>query len=170
MQCPSCPEKLSVMTYEGVDIQTCDGCGGEFIGSAQIAHIVRTREERFPIAMQAQLAERKPSFGIPAGETHRTLDCPSCCTTMSVINYYGDTGVFVDRCESCGGLWLDGGELEKVQILLERWADEAPEQLKQIAHRLQKAKEETAERTGNAFEGSRFAFVNAIINRMLDAA
>ena len=170
MQCPSCRDMLTEVTYEGAMIRTCDGCGGEFIGAEQMSHVVRAREERFPVAMQASLADRKPTFGVPAAATHRTLGCPACGTVMSTINYFGDSGVFVDRCDSCGGLWLDRDELEKIQILLERWADEAPGQLKQIAGKLQQARQEATERSSNAFAGSRFAFVNAVINRLLDAA
>ena len=96
--------------------------------------------------------------------------CPSCNGSMRVTNYCGDSGVCVDRCDACGGLWLDHLELEKVQVLLEQWADDAPAQIQAVAGELENVRRETAERLDNAFAGSRFAFVNALINRFLDAA
>jgi hypothetical protein len=53
---------------------------------------------------------------------------------------------------------------------MERWADEAPQQLQAIAGKLEVARREVAEQTNDAFTGSRFAFVNALINRLLDVA
>jgi Zn-finger nucleic acid-binding protein len=158
------------VAYEGVRIHTCDGCGGEFIGSGELALIVRTRNERFPEAEAVDLSQIKPTFGVPASEKERTLSCPECASSMSVVNYGGDSGIFVDRCSACGGLFLDSGELENVQILMEHWADQAPQQIRSIAGELELTRRKAAEAGSNAFRGSRFSFVNALINRFLDAA
>lgn len=39
----------------------------------------------------------------------RALKCPQCHEVMIVVEY---GLVEVDTCASCGGVWLDGGELE----------------------------------------------------------
>ena len=65
---------------------------------------------------------------------------------MNPINYAGDSGVVVDRCPSCTGLWLEHSELEKVQILLEKWEDAAPAQLRSAAIKLSRARAEAASR------------------------
>jgi Zn-finger nucleic acid-binding protein len=170
MQCPQCNQTLNDIEYEGVIIRTCNGCGGEFIGAIELSHIVRTRQERFPETVAEALVDHQPSFGIPAEQNRRTLHCPDCGNQMSVINYCGDSGVFIDRCCRCGALWLDRDELEQVQLLTERWADEAPEQIRALAGELEMARKQAAQRCDRAFTGSRFAFVNALINRFLDAA
>ena len=170
MDCPQCRRLLREATYEGVLIRICDKCGGEFIGADELAHIVRTREERFPESSDPIWADMKPQFGVPESETRRVLDCPQCGTRMGVNNYGGDSGIYIDRCPQCGGVWLDSDELENVQILMERWADEAPAQIRTIAGQLEQARRNAASTTSNAFAGSRFAFINAIINRFLDAA
>jgi len=170
MQCPQCGVDLKLMEYESALIHSCEGCGGEFLGPAELTHIVKTRERLFPVQLQELLADRKPEFGVPAEETHRELSCPKCKNPMQVMNYCGDSGVFIDRCSQCNGLWLDHEELEKIQTLLERWKDHAPEQIKALAGDLEQARRATAEKTSSVFVGSRFAFVNALINRFLDAA
>ena len=106
MQCPHCNRQMSEIEYEGVMIRTCPGCGGEFIGATELAHIVRTRQERFPDSMAEGLVDHQPAFGIPGEQARRTLNCPDCGGAMDVINYCGDSGVFVDRCVKCGGMWL----------------------------------------------------------------
>ena len=39
----------------------------------------------------------------------RALECPACKEPM-IVAEYGD--VEIDTCVACGGVWLDGGELE----------------------------------------------------------
>ena len=170
MQCPQCATALQATVYEGVPMHTCEGCGGEFMGGEELARIVKHRRERFTPQMRGQLADRKPAFGGLGTEPDRVLACPACGNTMKIANYGGDTGIFVDRCGICSGLWLDHEELEKVQIVMEQWADEAQPQIKAIAGELEKARREAADHTTGAFSGSRFAFINALINRLLDAA
>ena len=170
MQCPQCAGPLQATAYEGVPIHTCETCGGEFIGGEEFARIVGNRQEQFSDQQRVELAECKPSFGHIGTQPQRWLRCPACDQTMNVTNYAGDSGIFVDRCSVCSGLWLDHEELEKIQVVMEKWTDEASPQLRSIAGRLQAARLEAATRTSGSFSGSRFAFVNALINRILDAA
>lgn len=170
MNCARCSTHLRPLEYEGVEVFTCDGCGGEFLGPAELSHIVTTREARFDPELVEALQDHNPIFGVPAADSHDPPNCPACARAMTPINYGGDTGIRVDRCPSCAGVWLDRDELEKVQILMERWSDVAPVQLRAIATQLEQARQRALDRTDNAFSGSRFSFVNALINRLLDAA
>ena len=170
MQCPQCAGPLQATVYEDVPVHTCETCGGEFVGGEEFARIVDNRQETFSDRQRAELAECKPSFGRIATEPERLLQCPACGQTMNVTNYAGDSGIFVDRCSVCSGIWLDHQELEKIQVVMEKWADEASPQIRSIAGQLEAVRHEAAARTSGAFSGSRFAFVNALINRILDAA
>jgi Zn-finger nucleic acid-binding protein len=170
MQCPQCSSSLASTLYEGVPIHTCATCGGEFIGGEELGRIVQTRQEQFSAELQDSMIGHEPSFGGTVTQPQRQLCCPACDGPMQVINYSGDSGIFVDRCAVCGGLWLDHEELEKVQFVMEKWADEAPAQLQAIAGELEMARRKAADAAGKSFSGSRFSFVNAIVNRLLDAA
>lgn len=168
MNCPCCTAPLRELSYEGVSIRTCDGCGGEFVGPQPLRHIVNVRLERFGPEIHKMVESRMPTEGVPVKDG-RTLECPSCKGATGVINYTLDSGVLIDRCTKCGGMWLDAQELENLQALLERWEDEAPARLEALEPRL-RAVRETNRRLGAKFEGSRFAFVNAVVNRILRAA
>ena len=170
MQCPQCSASMRQIDYEGSFVHTCETCGGEFVGGVQLAHIVRVRQEQFSDEQKSAIEDRTPMFGVSAEDAGRRLTCPACNCPMRCVNYGGDSGVIVDRCQTCGGLWLDHDELEQVQVLMERFADEAPHQLQAIAGELEHARRAAAEQTSNTFSGSRFAFINALINRVLDAA
>jgi len=45
------------------------------------------------------------------------LKCPRCDGVLAEISY---EDVLVDRCESCHGVWLDAGELERLTAREER--------------------------------------------------
>lgn len=170
MRCPNCRGAMTPAEYEGVKIHPCDHCGGEFVGAGEIAHIVRVREAKFDAGIEAQVAGVKPTYGLAPGSCHRRLACPACGEEMMPANYAVDSGIIVDSCRGCGGNWLDSGELEKVQALLERWEDEAPMRVARIGPELERARRAAAGSVERTFGASRFAFVNAIINRLLDAA
>jgi Zn-finger nucleic acid-binding protein len=46
------------------------------------------------------------------------MNCPKDATPLASERYEAD--VKVDRCPSCRGLWLDAGELERIQVARER--------------------------------------------------
>ena len=71
--------------------------------------------------------------------------CPKCGDIVLMRHYYSKKrGVVVDECPSCGGFWLDAGELE--QIRSEREALHAEEASKAILSRLD-VKYQVAEKT-----------------------
>jgi Zn-finger nucleic acid-binding protein len=168
MDCVQCTRPLRGLDYEGATIHSCDGCGGEFLGDDALAHVIEAREARFEPDENDALW--RPAFGVPECARRRRVECPRCATVMEVGNYGGDSGVFIDRCPDCGGVWLDHAELERVQRLAELAADRAGDQLRAIAKELDAARRESDARVRDAFQGSRFAFVNALINRLLDVA
>ncbi len=55
--------------------------------------------------------ERTEREGRHLKELH-WMRCPKCGQELKEIAY---EKVMIDRCESCGGLWLDSGELEILQ-------------------------------------------------------
>ncbi len=49
-----------------------------------------------------------------------TLTCPKC---QSDMRSYERNRVLVDQCTSCGGIFLDRGELEQLAAAEQRWHD-----------------------------------------------
>lgn len=169
MNCPTCTAPLAAFTYEGVTIHSCPGCEGEFVGPEQIHAIINTRLTQFTPEVQAAAAARAPVFGVPALES-RHLHCPQCQGQMQTLNFAVDSGIYLDRCHACSGLWLDASELERLQAVLELWEDRAPGQIALLAGTLASTRQANHDRQRSAFQGSRFALVNALMNRVLSAA
>lgn len=51
--------------------------------------------------------------------------CPNCGSAMSEVSR---RRVYIDVCSNCGGVWLDGGELEKMLATVDAGAEEAREE------------------------------------------
>ncbi|MFM9997034.1 MAG: zf-TFIIB domain-containing protein [Phycisphaerales bacterium] len=205
MNCPACSSVLKPIQYEGTELHTCDGCGGEFVGPEALAHVVNTRDAKpaprtvQPSPRQSQPAaqhrapkSKKPGGpaagtttrgatagqapgrsgtpvpGIPGDDPIRKMTCAACASPTTVITYALDTGVSVDRCGVCGGVWLDRDELEHIQSIMDQAQDAASAKRAGAAGALADAKRKSRE--VGVFHGSRFSFVNAIVNRFLDAA
>lgn len=80
-----------------------------------------TREEAY---FAEQEAERKRKLADGLAERNRLeeeakhrelhwMRCPKCGSELSEVTYRDQR---VDRCEACGGVWLDAGELEALAL------------------------------------------------------
>lgn len=170
MFCPHCTHALRTIQYEGVEIETCDGCGGEWLDDGELGKIVRIREVRFDGNQRRAVAEATAITPVKLEKVDRDLTCPKCGGTTDALNYGGDTGIIIDRCTSCRGLWLDGAELEKIQMLVEGWNDQLPDDLAQYAPMLHDVsarmdREDDVETARLPLVGR---YVNAMVNRILD--
>ena len=172
MNCPSCQTLLTTIDYETVEIETCLGCGGEWLDKDELGKIVRIREEKFDEEERRAIAESATITGVDLEKADRDLVCPKCGCTTDAINYGGDTGIVLDRCTGCGGFWLDKDEIEKVQMLVEGWEDLLPEDLKKHGAKLREIEITAQEDDVDVAKMKRLPwagrFVNTLINGILD--
>ena len=166
MKCPSCSASLSTIDYEGIRIETCSNCQGEWLDSGELRHVVTVREVRFNEEVRRAVAAAVKITPVKLAEVDRDLPCPKCGGATDALNYGGDTGIVVDKCTGCGGIWVDGGELEKIQMVVEGWEDGLPADLARYAPRLRQIAAEVEQKT--RFKLSRFAFINAVVNGIID--
>ena len=129
MQCPTCQTPLRTMDYEGIRIDSCGDCGGTWLDAGELKHVVRAREVRFDPDERRAIASAAKITGIKMSEVDRAYTCPKCKEQTSAIHYGGDSGIIIDRCPACRGIWLDQGELEKIQQIVEGWEDCLPDDL-----------------------------------------
>ena len=161
---------LHPITYEGIEIESCTHCKGEWLDHDELHKITELREVKFSqaelkaVGASAAITKRRISI------KNHTLVCPKDGETTESIQYGGDSGIVIDRCTACGGFWLDDAELENVQALIERWEDLLPTDLQQfspllheIAAKVDRDDDVTVSRL--PLVG---AFINACVNGALD--
>ncbi len=121
--CPRCRVLLVKDLYEGVPIHRCVHCGGCLLTKVALDRIVIRKEYRFDAT---QIAETKKWRALQIGTIKNlcqfpAITCPLCGDSMAKLVHSELTRVVVDRCmnEKCHSMWLDAGEIEKMQILVE---------------------------------------------------
>lgn len=166
MKCPRCKSLLRTIDYEGIAIETCGRCKGEWLDAEELKHIVKAREVRFSSEERRAIAAATGITGVKVEDHDLDLPCPKCAGTTDALNYGGDTGIIIDRCVSCHGIWLDGGEMEKIQMLIEGWEDGLPDDLAKFGPKLREIARDADAR--DDVRVSYFGFVNLMINGILD--
>lgn len=103
MKCPKCVSPLHEFTIEGVEMDFCDGCKGIWFDKDEIAFMTELRND-FPNPQADRTAGRPTIF-----------PCPRCGNTLEELKFAPLHDLLVDRCPDCHGVWLDKGELKKVE-------------------------------------------------------
>jgi Zn-finger nucleic acid-binding protein len=166
MQCPNCHSPLKQVDYEGILIETCESCEGEFLDDQELRHVTQARERKYDEETRRGLAKATKIQGVALAKVDRKRTCPKCGGATSAVNYGGDTGIIIDRCQQCRGIWLDGGELEKIEMLVEGWEDELPNDLKRYGLQLKAAEEKTEREFRRRGRGGYRTFADSLIYGM----
>ncbi len=121
-RCPRCKVPTSRVEYEGAGVRMCGQCGGYWVTRIALKAIANRREIAFTDPVKdrfLELAEQSDST--------EPLLCMGCAKYMAKERFKDWDDIVIDRCPKCGGIWLDPGELEKIQIYWEYFQDH-PEQ------------------------------------------
>ena len=121
-RCPRCKVPTSRVEYEGASVRMCGRCGGYWVTQIALKAIAHRRDTEFTEAVKERFLQL-------ADESNSTepLMCMSCGKFMVKDQFKDWDDIVIDRCEKCGGIWLDPGELQKIQIYWEYFRDH-PEQ------------------------------------------
>ena len=110
MNCPVCLRKLTEIKVGSVLLDICQGgCGGVWFDANELDRV------------NAQHRKSAAGIKITRNETITVDDsqlrhCPVCARTKLVRRLFSlGTGVEMDCCPKCEGVWLDFGELEAIQ-------------------------------------------------------
>ena len=115
MQCPACQRPLRRFKAGTVMLDGCDGgCAGIWFDHDELASV--GREQPQPGSPVASLL-RDPAVQV---EDNAARMCPRCDGVALDKKLYSlGSGVVLDRCLHCRGVWLDHGELEKIRNALD---------------------------------------------------
>lgn len=105
--------------YEGVDVQVCPQCKGIWLSYQDLNAIIHNEATAWTEPQKAEILQQLGKAGVPETELQRHLACPECGAVMSAINYQYSSGIMINKCKNNHGVWLDSGELNKIQIYKE---------------------------------------------------
>lgn len=154
MNCPRCKAQLRSVNYEGIRIETCDSCHGEWLDNTELKKVIDRREVAFDLEKRKAFADSIKSQRVDLSGDQQKLVCPKCNGETRPINYSEDSGIIIDRCNECKGIWLDRGELEAIQMFVEGVQDLLAGDLKKWSSKLDEVNGEVEQK--EAGTGGRF--------------
>ncbi|MCA9242860.1 MAG: zf-TFIIB domain-containing protein [Phycisphaerales bacterium] len=132
--CPKCKTNLGRITYEGLQIFNCGGCGGHVLKPERLDVILERREVKMPEAVRVKMMELANR-----SNSREALWCYRCGVQMVKEQFQYWPEIVLDRCPKCQDAFLDPGELETVQIYWEHakdhpeeWGDDAINQRREL--------------------------------------
>ncbi len=106
-----CPrDKSALHKHEAGEAQldVCGKCEGQFFDSGEMF-------SAFGIKADPSYWDRAETGGTVKNSD---IHCPLCSTVMLLQAIkYEDKSVDIDRCGSCGGIWLDKGEVDTIMAI-----------------------------------------------------
>ena len=103
MNCPKCPAELGPMVLDNVCMEFCVGCRGLWFEQEESAFIAELTND-FPNPQSARSEGKTTPYA-----------CPRCRHKLEEVSFAPPHRVRLDFCRTCHGVWLDKGELKKVE-------------------------------------------------------
>lgn len=150
MKCPACHEGLTVFVFNGTDVDICTArqCGIWFdageTGAVELSDSLEGIDEAFagaftPRPVSESLAERE-----------RT--CPRHEKALERYEWNLGSGIVLDRCPDCGGIWMDSGEVEGYAGYVKRFRRNPPELTPELRAKLIEARTEVERKFDEALD------------------
>lgn len=106
MNCPKCQSAALVeFKVEGVAVDRCAGCQGIWFDAQELSQLLAEDARR--------VAELRHGAGNQQSDGKRGR-CPRDSAELLRMYSAMDRAVTLDACADCHGIWLDGGEFEKL--------------------------------------------------------
>jgi hypothetical protein len=169
MKCPRCSSVLNQIEYDGVTIEVCPGCKGEWLFDGELQKIVEHHDEVFTTGEIASLDAVNREIFTAEKDDHDELNCPACGEVRMEHFNYGDTsGIVLHKCTECGGIWMDQDELKKVEELVDGWKAGLNQDADKFGPVLKKIVIEEQKELDRAVSISHIGFVNRVLRRFCE--
>jgi uncharacterized protein len=111
MKCPVCLEALTAVRADNVTVDVClGGCGGIWFDIFELQKLDDPQDVGGEILIHLK---KREDLNIDYTQRRK---CPRCGDIIMMRHFYSPRRrVEVDECPSCGGFWLDAGELALIR-------------------------------------------------------
>lgn len=108
-KCPCCAVKLTRVMRQGFGVFHCEQCHGHLVTSKRLRAIQCLRMTPVEELEQEVLSES-------GKDSKAILRCPECHHRMGKKVLRAPASFVLDVCDHCHTVWLDGGELARLQL------------------------------------------------------
>ncbi|MCD5397203.1 MAG: zf-TFIIB domain-containing protein [Candidatus Pacebacteria bacterium] len=117
MLCPICKKTLEKILLCNTEVDFCPDCLGLWFEKDELRQAKDNKDKNINW-LDIDLWKDKEKLKIASGQKL----CPNCRLPLYEVQY-SDSGVKVDICNICEGIWLDRGEFKKIIDYLRKKAD-----------------------------------------------
>ena len=111
VKCPACHKTLVETIVDSVTVDVCkNGCGGIWFDSQEFLKLENVNASAGEALLEV---DRDESIRVDPDAEMKCLRCKG----QPLIRHFASTKqeVELDECYTCGGIWLDAGELGRIQ-------------------------------------------------------
>ena len=106
MRCPGCNGEMSEMSIQGVSLDFCPDCFCAWYDKGELAYQTETSEDVPDLAV-----------AIGSGRVTEKISPRAEGVKLVEVEFVPGSGVMVDVCPQTHGIFLDKGELKKIEAL-----------------------------------------------------
>jgi uncharacterized protein len=108
IRCPRCKVPLTKVEYQpGTEVYWCSLCSGIWVDGEELYEILQISPDAIPVAVRKD-----------------NKVCPKCGSSLFYPVDFQDTGIVIDICERCKGIWFDRGEIQAMKKVLQEDTEE----------------------------------------------
>ena len=112
--CPRCDSKMEIRHIGKTQVERCGQCNGVFLDAGEFNKVITIGEGNLEFCILSD-DEVLPD------KDDKMLNCIKCShQPMTKVELLDTSGIYIDRCEECAGIWLDGGEQDQIQAYLDK--------------------------------------------------
>ncbi|TWT92076.1 TFIIB-type zinc ribbon-containing protein [Stieleria varia] len=128
MKCPHDGTELTATKYEGdIEVDQCSQCSGMWLDWQELQRIEDAREKDYSAEIKQLPDVVGSAYEMAFARSKPAIQCPKCGREMERREHGFCSQVLVDTCPTCRGTWLDGGEIEALEVFFEKTTSEAEE-------------------------------------------
>ena len=124
-RCPADDFTLRTETYEGVEIDRCPHCGGVWLDAGELEAIESNQDSDFRDVPTSKLDSVSAAVGMAQAASEAPRKCVACDSELVKKEYGMSSQIMIDSCPKGHGIWLDAGELSRLQMFYKKQTDHA---------------------------------------------
>lgn len=120
-KCPRDGHTLAPQIYEAdIEVDVCGLCKGVWLDEGELKEILDTVERDYSKQLAQGPDHVQAAYAGAQQSAHGTIRCPLCSEEMIAREYMYCSQVIVDVCPQGCGVWLDAGELQRLEVFFEQ--------------------------------------------------
>jgi Zn-finger nucleic acid-binding protein len=99
------------LVFRNIHLDDCPQCGGIWFDDGELKKVQSMGDE---LCLQSLEDKAHPNKSVINQEREAKM-CPVCNERLTPYKYMYSSDVILDECDNCYGVWVQDGELEKMQ-------------------------------------------------------